>query len=138
MDSHDTNADHDHGSARILEVGVFLVVLTAASFLAAFMDRQSGFTFWNSATNTIFVLMVAFAKATLVVLFFMHLKFERAWKYMLTVPPILLGLALVSVLTPDVAYSEYHSKNGWAPPAAVAPDEHVPMAGKILEPPPGH
>ncbi len=48
------------------------------------------------------MMAVSAAKALLVVLFFMHLWWERAWKYVLTVPAIIMGTLLVILLVPDL------------------------------------
>jgi len=50
---------------------------------------------------------VATAKAYCVMAWFMHLKFEGAWKYIVLVPTSLLGLGLVLALLPDIAIHYY-------------------------------
>ena len=49
------------------------------------------------------VMGMATAKAALVALFFMHLKFEGRWKYVLVVPPLILMIVLILALCPDIA-----------------------------------
>ena len=57
------------------------------------------------------MIAVSVAKATLVVLFFMHLWWERAWKYVLTIPALIMGILLVILLVPDIALrTESYSK----------------------------
>ena len=41
-------------------------------------------------------------KAMLVILFFMHLKYEADWKYVLTIPASIMSLLLIMALVPDV------------------------------------
>ena len=53
------------------------------------------------------VLAVAVAKALCVMMYFMHLKFERAWKYLLLAPTIILALALPISLRPDIGETYY-------------------------------
>jgi cytochrome c oxidase subunit 4 len=53
------------------------------------------------------VLAVATAKALCVLMYFMHLKFERAWKYLLLVPTTIIALALPISLRPDIGASYY-------------------------------
>jgi len=48
------------------------------------------------------MMAVSCTKATLVVLFFMHLKWEANWKYVLTVPSALMSVFLVLMLVPDI------------------------------------
>ncbi len=55
------------------------------------------------------VLAVAVAKASLVMTFFMHLKYEGRWKYVILLPTAILGVGLMVALSPDMAmhYYEY-------------------------------
>ncbi|WP_373650794.1 cytochrome C oxidase subunit IV family protein [Schlesneria sp. DSM 10557] len=53
------------------------------------------------------VLAVAVAKALCVLMYFMHLKFERAWKYLLLVPTTIIALAIPVSLRPDIGASYY-------------------------------
>ena len=50
------------------------------------------------------MLSVSIAKAMLVILFFMHLWWERAWKYVMTVPALIMGVLLVILLVPDIGF----------------------------------
>lgn len=74
-----------------------LIVLTTISVTAS-----EGFT--ESGLLPILIIMgMATMKATLVALFFMHLKFEGRWKYVLVVPPLLMMILLILALCPDIA-----------------------------------
>lgn len=53
------------------------------------------------------VLSVAFAKALCVMLYFMHLKFERGWKYLLLGPTLLLAGGMIVGLSPDISMHYY-------------------------------
>ena len=53
------------------------------------------------------VLGVAAAKAGCVMAYFMHLKFEGPWKYVILVPTGLLGAGLILALWPDIALHYY-------------------------------
>lgn len=53
------------------------------------------------------VLGVAAAKAAFVMIYFMHLKFEGPWKYVVLVPTALLGAGLVLALLPDIGLHYY-------------------------------
>ncbi|MBY0587542.1 cytochrome C oxidase subunit IV family protein [bacterium] len=85
-----------------------------ATFASLFIRAQWA-SAWSPTTNTIFILLVASAKALLVILFFMHWKYEKAWKYLLCVPTILLAIVAVLALLPDVAYETYE-KTSWHGP----------------------
>ncbi|MFM8582988.1 MAG: cytochrome C oxidase subunit IV family protein, partial [Planctomycetaceae bacterium] len=52
-------------------------------------------------------LVIASLKATYVLLYFMHLKFEGPWKYVLLAPTIVLALAIPAALAPDIAFKYY-------------------------------
>lgn len=74
-----------------------LLVLTAVS-----VATSEGFK-EISLVPILIVIGMATAKATLVGLFFMHLKFEKAWKYILVVPPLILMIIMILALCPDIA-----------------------------------
>ncbi|SFH79640.1 cytochrome C oxidase subunit IV family protein [Planctomicrobium piriforme] len=56
-----------------------------------------------------FVLAVAIAKAMFVMTYFMHLKFEGKWKFIILAPTTILALGLVIALAPDMAMHYYAS-----------------------------
>jgi cytochrome c oxidase subunit 4 len=53
------------------------------------------------------VLAVAVAKAQFVMRYFMHLKFEGAWKYVLLLPTAILACGLPLALAPDIGLHYY-------------------------------
>ena len=61
----------------------------------------------NAAVLAIVVLAIAVMKATCVLLYFMHLKFERAWKYILLAPTTILAIGLPLALLPDIGVQYY-------------------------------
>lgn len=72
-----------------------------AGTLAAFIFAEEIALGWLA--TVLLILGIASFKASLVALFFMHLKFEGRWKYILMVPPLLLFSALLMALLPDIA-----------------------------------
>jgi cytochrome c oxidase subunit 4 len=92
---------HESHFGTYLAVFVALCVFTGLSILADLMH------FANHNVTIVLVLAVATAKALCVMLFFMHLKFERAWKYMLLGPTLILASALPFALAPDVGMHYY-------------------------------
>ncbi len=48
------------------------------------------------------MMAVSCSKAMLVILFFMHVKYEANWKYVLTIPASIMSVFLVLALVPDV------------------------------------
>jgi cytochrome c oxidase subunit 4 len=99
--SHADHADHgEHGVAKYLYVFAALCVLTTMSFLT-YSD------YWPKALDDphvkwLFMMAVSCTKAMLVVLFFMHVKYEANWKYVLTIPASIMAIFLALALIPDV------------------------------------
>jgi cytochrome c oxidase subunit 4 len=55
----------------------------------------------------VLVLSVATAKALFVMTYFMHLKFEGNWKFVLLAPTVILAMGLPLALLPDVGQHYY-------------------------------
>ncbi len=98
MAGHSKHEQHG-GLSQYIAVFIALCVLTAISFAVG--NSQS--LRQNSPGIMIAMMMaVSCAKALLVILFFMHLKWEANWKYVLTIPASLMSLFLVLMLVPDI------------------------------------
>jgi cytochrome c oxidase subunit 4 len=82
-----------------LYVFVALCVLTSASFFT-----YSSYWPWHHvpAVGWTFMMAVSCTKAMLVILFFMHVKYEASWKYVLTIPASVMAIFLMLALIPDV------------------------------------
>ncbi len=98
--------DHGHGNTKMyFAVFIALCVLTTASFMTYF-------DFWRESVGVragwALMMAVSMGKASLVMLFFMHLKYEANWKYVLTIPATIMAVFLTLALIPDVGrrYSE--------------------------------
>ena len=61
-------------------------------------------------TNLIIGLIVACTKASLVALFFMHLKYEKRYFYPVVIFPLVLVLVIIFGNFPDVAFGEHTSE----------------------------
>ncbi len=103
MTDHNLTADqerHVESHAPYLKVFGALLVLTIleyayASFLKLeFVPLVAG------------LMAMAIVKASLVGWYFMHLKFEGRWVYMLLIPACLLAMIVVAGLTPDIAFPQ--------------------------------
>jgi cytochrome c oxidase subunit 4 len=96
--AHNSHTD-DHSITKYLYVFLALCVLTGASFFT-YSD------FWpyheHPVVGRTFMMAVSCTKAMLVILFFMHLKYEADWKYVLTIPASIMSLLLIMALVPDV------------------------------------
>ncbi len=99
--SHSSPGQGEHHDSKAVYIYVFvaLCILTATSFLTYF-------DIWRSHVPAhfgwAFMMTVSCTKAALVILFFMHLKSEKSWKYVLTIPTAMMAVFLVLMLVPDV------------------------------------
>lgn len=109
------HADHGHGGGhaegefghggvgKYIAVFVGLCVLTALSFGIANSPLKN-----TPEVTWVMMMAVSCAKAMLVILFFMHLKWEANWKYVLTIPASIMSIFLVLMLVPDVGLRFRH------------------------------
>lgn len=103
MSDHAQHAEHEHehhgGNGIYIAVFLGLCGLTTLSFLTYF-------DFWRNHVPTevsrAFMMAVSCTKAMLVIMFFMHLKWEANWKWVLTVPASIMSALLIFALVPDV------------------------------------
>src|SRR5262245_31198977 len=84
---------HPDPTKAYLVVFGSLAVFTAVSFLV-YEVLPKNFSF-------IIILAVAVVKATLVGMYFMHLKWDWAKLYFMIVPAFILGVMMMMVLLPD-------------------------------------
>ena len=93
-------------------------------WLLAMTILEVGVIFMPMARVLIAVLLVglAMSKATLVAMYFMHLKFERTTLGLIAVTPLLLCVLLVFALLPDLSGTIHQAVGTPAPPGA--PSSH--------------
>ncbi|MCA9040254.1 MAG: cytochrome C oxidase subunit IV family protein [Planctomycetaceae bacterium] len=98
---------HDsHGSSKIyVIVFAILCACTAASWLIDELHIDS------TRLLIVTVLAIASLKASFVMLYFMHLKFEKNWKYALLLPTTILAIGLPLTLLPDIGMQYYRNVN---------------------------
>src|ERR1051325_8964902 len=115
--SHDDD-DHHHGLSHVAPIKVLvatggtLLVLTLVTVLAT----KFGF---GANINLAIAMAIAVVKATLVILFFMHLKYDRLFHTVVFVGAILAASLFVGFTLMDS--NQYQQTNIWnpdAPPAA--------------------
>ena len=109
---HDDHAHDEHPEMNIAMIGGCLGALTLATFGSMFVAEV--LPLWGHVTNALFVLAVAFCKATFVVGFFMHFNYEKNWKWALCIPPCVLAVAAVCAWMPDIAHHTYE-RVSWKP-----------------------
>jgi len=92
---------HESHLATYFSVFMVLCVCTVVSVVADVVH------FAPHKVVVVIVMAVAVTKALCVMMYFMHLKFERAWKYLLLAPTIILATAIPFALAPDVGMHYY-------------------------------
>lgn len=95
---HDEHSHHERPKYAIIFAA--LCAFTLLSIMADVVQLPYG-------VKVVAVLSVATCKALCVLAWFMHLKFERAWKYVLLAPTTILALGLPLALMPDVGEHYY-------------------------------
>ncbi len=90
---------HDVGISQYIYVFLALCVLTGASFFtySSYWPFQA-----QPKIGWAFMMAVSCTKAMLVILFFMHVKYEANWKYVLTIPAAFMSIFLILALVPDI------------------------------------
>lgn len=121
------NADHAHGhddneishvaSMKVLlGTGGSLLLLTIVTVLATKVD-------FGANINLAIAMLIAVIKATLVVLFFMHLKYDKIFHTVVFVSAILAACLFVGFTLMDT--NQYQQTNIWnpdhPPPAPIGP-----------------
>ena len=97
---HDHEEHHSHGQTYF-KVFWVLCFFTLMSIGADYLQMS------NKNVLRAIILAVATSKALCVMLYFMHLKFEGAWKYLLLAPTFILAATLPFSLVPDVGTHYY-------------------------------
>lgn len=125
--AHDQGHDDHGGLAKYAYVFGALCVLTAASF----WTYSDSWPYHDQpAIGWAFMLAVASTKAMLVILFFMHVKYEASWKYVLTIPPAIMSIFLMCALVPDIGLRLYTAAGGRAPSEEALSRMASPMSEK--------
>lgn len=107
------HSDESHGgNGKYIVVFFLLCGLTTLSFMTYFdFWRENDFLReWGWA----FMMAVSCTKAMLVILIFMHLRWEANWKYILTLPATAMAVFLVCMLIPDIGRrAHYYNDYRW-------------------------
>ena len=124
---------HESVNRKPFFVTIFLMLcaLTLTSFWIANSHLME-----TPANGWAAMMAVSAAKAMLVMLFFMHLWWERRWKYALTLPAMILGVVLVLLLVPDIGHrtDTYSSTRRSAAPVAVEMEAAQAQSGSQRKP----
>ncbi len=109
------HADHDHGLSHVattkvlIATGGTLLMLTLLTVLASKVD------FGGASINLAVAMVIAVTKATLVILFFMHLRYDRLFHSVVFVSALLAASLFVGFTLMDTG--QYQQTNIWNPTA---------------------
>ena len=106
-EAHGVTVPTPHHSVNYYFIFFSLVILTIVTVLVAF------YRFESEVVNLLLALLVASIKATLVAMFFMHLKFEGKLIYLIFFVPLGLCVLLIVALIPDILMTD-PDKHGWS------------------------
>jgi cytochrome c oxidase subunit 4 len=99
-----------HHKVNYMAVFGTLVVLTVLTVVVAFLGIKS------ELAKVMLALAIASIKASAVILYFMHMKFEGKLIYLILIVPLTFCVVLVLSLLPDVSFAPiFHdfSTKGW-------------------------
>jgi cytochrome c oxidase subunit 4 len=111
---------HAHGEDHSGHVRIYRQVFIA---LAVFTALEYGYAHLLKSWFAVLVLgllTLAAIKAVLVGLYFMHLRYEGKWVYLILLPAAFLAVVLVTGLIPDIAFPPRDEKIPPVNPSAPA------------------
>jgi len=97
--AHGHTAPESHHKVNYFAVFVILVILTVVTVVVAFVNIKS------ETAKILLALTIASVKASAVVLYFMHVKFEGKLIYLILLVPVSFSIMLVIALLPDVTFA---------------------------------
>lgn len=95
------HAAGSHGHPNYMAVWGWLLVLTIAEIAVALIPISPSYP---QTLKGALLVILALGKATLVALYFMHLRFERRTLGMIAVTPLILCVFLLFMLMPDSSF----------------------------------
>lgn len=103
----------EHPPVPYGKIAATLLVFTVITVLVSFKDLGS------HAANAAVAFLIAAFKASLVMTFFMHLKYEKRPIILIALAPFILVSILILALFPDVVNGQFHddAKEATAAPA---------------------
>ena len=102
-----------------------LLVLTALTTYAGYVDLDKMLGLAAFPMNTVVALTIAVCKATLVILFFMHVRYSSH----LTKVVVVAGLFWLAILI-SLTFSDYRTRNLYIPNPPAAWDASMPQASR--------
>lgn len=124
--------DHAHGGPKL-----YGMVLGALLFLTFVTVAASRLDFGSNMINVIIAMVIASIKASLVALFFMHLRWDKPMNAVIFCSSLFfLGLFLITCYTDVISRPPLEPRNLKAPTAAVGTGVQTPPGS--IAPQPGH
>lgn len=105
--------------APYMRVWAILAVLTAVEYFYAMIFKDHFPVLVGGLVS------LALVKAGMVGWYFMHLKFEKKWVYLLIIPACVMAIFLTLMLTPDMAMKPTTEENPGEEESWVAPASSV-------------
>lgn len=120
-------SEESHDTHHVNYLTIFFILCGCTALSVAFDVLSMP---WQ--VTMVLVLAVACAKALCVMMFFMHLKFEGNWKFVLLAPTTILAIGLPIALFPDIGSSYYINTAPqvleWADEVAAYEQQHAEAA----------
>jgi len=116
--------DHQHDDHR---VNYMIIFFALCGFTALSVVSDEAKDLMSYGMLIVVVLAIASAKAACVMLYFMHLKFEGNWKFIILAPTTILAIGLPLSLMPDVGlhyYIDTAEQRQWIQEDHHASDDH--------------
>jgi cytochrome c oxidase subunit 4 len=105
-----------HKHPNYMAIFWYLAILTVMELAVVFLP-------FGKFTNGVMLCALALGKASLVAMYFMHLRFETRTLGMIAVTPLAIATLLVFVLLPD-GFAVDHKTASTKPAPAAAPARH--------------
>jgi cytochrome c oxidase subunit 4 len=102
-------------------IAVALSIFTAVSFVVNVLVRDHYLT---AVMGFLVILGVAIVKATLVGMYFMHIKYDWRLLYFLLVPAFILATMMAIVLLPDIVFAWHNEPIITQQPVTAHPPGH--------------
>jgi cytochrome c oxidase subunit 4 len=97
--THGHSESEPHHAINYFAVFITLVILTILTVVVAYANLKS------ELAKILLALTIASIKASAVILYFMHVKFEGKLIYLILLVPVSFGIMLVIALLPDVTFA---------------------------------
>jgi len=97
--AHGHSEPEPHHVVNYFAVFITLVILTFVTVVVAFANLKS------EPAKIFLALTIASVKASAVILYFMHVKFEGKLIYLILIVPITFSIMLVFALLPDITFA---------------------------------